>query len=981
MSAITDKWIKLFNNVNNSQELDTFLKNVSGKGLNEWEQLYNDYDESKDLFIEEALEQGEWMLYTPQQRLKTRINWLDLYKPLCYKYVQKIYSIVETKNYISDKQTFIEGIETYFFEICMNISYRTVVLEINDLRRNSKLLGESSEDRYKYYIDTLLRDKEYIVDFYKRYPMLYEVLDQKLKNISFYIQEILNNLEDDIQDIQNYFKVSNLQLSKINFNAGDTHSKGKTVCILNFKDKDIVYKPRNMILDVNLKLFAEEFEKTFGISNTLFIPKTLTKKGYSYVEMIEIQECSTLEDVKIYFENMGKILAFLHLFGAKDYHGENVLASGRFPYLIDNETILHFSENEIINTSIHKMYDFVANSVYSTGILPMTLYSINNNKGMEIGALNSGARRESPYLTHQLSNVGTDEIRIEKVFKEVGSFPSTVRYEGENVSCSNYLPQVQQGFEEIYRIFVDNKSVISKMIKKYFNNCETRYIYRNTNIYVQLLETSHHPELLKNRYDFEMYFLRLCEYGDISNEFDSKMIHDEINQLKNDDVPIFYSDSSNNNISNGVKEYILSLEGESIVEKILNRIKIASTSNLVRQKRIINMSFMGTELFVKNIEPSKRKDLGRELFVKRLLSSRFEHNGEISWLAMLAMDKNYDISPMKYDLYSGTAGILLGINSLKIKELEELFPGVMKYTVNYIKDFSSDITYQNVGAFTGIYGYLYALCVLKESNKDIPLEIETCIFETIFRTKDIVSNLDNLDIIGGISGILGVLLKVNSTFKGNLDILNLTDKLMKLIVQRLLKIYAEEGVWISEDPGYAHGNYGVIVQLYKYSLSLSTDSNIRKMIIQCVQDYLRKEREELNPNKVLKVRKNAKYYSWCNGIVGIVKAKHYLLINGLSDKLLSEEVEYYSRDILINGLNLDNSICHGNVGNLVILDSILPVQTNQFENEIHQESNQYLLEKMTYETDDWGVLTGEMGILMANYKAGRKCLNELLLLN
>ncbi|HFI0955770.1 TPA: type 2 lantipeptide synthetase LanM, partial [Streptococcus suis] len=165
MSAITDKWIKLFNNVNNSQELDTFLKNVSGKGLNEWEQLYNDYDESKNLLIEEALEQCEWILYIPQQRLKTRINWLDLYKPLCYKYVQKIYSIVETKNYISDKQTFIESIEEYFFDICMNISYRTVVLEINDLRRNSKLLGESREDRYKYYIDILLRDKEYIVDF------------------------------------------------------------------------------------------------------------------------------------------------------------------------------------------------------------------------------------------------------------------------------------------------------------------------------------------------------------------------------------------------------------------------------------------------------------------------------------------------------------------------------------------------------------------------------------------------------------------------------------------------------------------------------------------------------------------------------------------------------------------------------------------------------------------------------------------------
>ncbi|MCD0020886.1 DUF4135 domain-containing protein, partial [Streptococcus agalactiae] len=98
-----------------------------------------------------------------------------------------------------------------------------------------------------------------------------------------------------------------------------------------------------------------------------------------------------------------------------------------------------------------------ANSVYSVGILPMTLYSINNDKGMEVGALNSGERRESPYLTHQLANVGTDEIRIEKVFKEVGDFPSTVRYKGKTVSCSEYRECVHQGFETIYKIILNNK--------------------------------------------------------------------------------------------------------------------------------------------------------------------------------------------------------------------------------------------------------------------------------------------------------------------------------------------------------------------------------------------------------------------------------------------------------------------------------------------------------------------------------------------
>ena len=66
---------------------------------------------------------------------------------------------------------------------------------------------------------------------------------------------------------------------------------------------------------------------------------------------------------------------------------------------------------------------------------------------------------------------------------------------------------------------------------KYFENCETRYIYRNTNIYIQFLETSHHPDLLRNKYDFEMYMLRMLEYGNVDNEFDKSMIKDEINQL------------------------------------------------------------------------------------------------------------------------------------------------------------------------------------------------------------------------------------------------------------------------------------------------------------------------------------------------------------------------------------------------------------------------------------------------------------------
>lgn len=982
MSKISEKWQRLFNNINNDLQLDEFLNFVSGENLQRWEEKYIQYEtEGKNYAIRE-LGKIQWESYEPQEKLRSSIHWLDLFKPICFKYLNRLSDFLNGTNYIENKKQFFDDIESTFFEICMNVSYRAVILEINDLRCSSRLIGEDSKKRYDYFINTLLQERSYILEFYNKYPVLYELLDKKLSNIFEYVKQIVTNFELSHSSIETYFNFSNSKLTRIKFNAGDTHSDGKSVCILEFTNKrKLVYKPRNMSVDVNLGLFAKEFADTFKLSNVLFIPKTLSRDNYSFVEFIDEKECESLRDVELYYENMGKLLAFLHVFGAKDYHGENILACQFKPFLIDNETILHFSECEKITSNIQSMYDFVASSVYSVGILPMTLYSVNNDKGMEVGALNSGERRESPYLTHQLANVGTDEIRIEKVFKEVGDFPSTVRYKGNTVSCSEYRQQVHQGFETIYKIILNNKDKVSEIITKYFKDCEIRYIYRNTNIYVQFLETSHHPDLLKNRYDFEMYLLRLFEYGDIDIEFDKTMIEDEINQIRKGDVPIFYTNSISNDIYNGSHSYLYSLEGDSILEKVLNRVSNLSENNLLRQQRIINMAFMGSELFIKNTEVEEKELSLNSSFIEHILSAKFEFNDEISWLNMLAMNKNYEISPMDYNLYNGTSGMLLGLSSISDTRLQSILPAVMKYTSSYVEKYcSGEFPLHKLGAFTGIYGYLYTLCILKEKGMVLFQDEEEQIRKILVSTYKPIQELDNLDIIGGLSGILAVLIKIKKVMIHDTGITYLADSIAKEIVERLIAIYRTQGYWVENDPGYAHGDYGVIAQLFKYSKLLDEGSDLKDIIISCIQGYLNNERSQLETEMVMSLRENAKYYSWCNGIVGIVKVKHYLFINGFSDQSLEKEIQYYSKEILCHHLNFDNSICHGNVGNLVIVSSILG-ETDELVEKIFSESKSYFLDKITFECDDWGVLTGEMGILMANYKTGREMLNDILLLN
>ncbi|HHD9397133.1 TPA: lanthionine synthetase LanC family protein, partial [Streptococcus pneumoniae] len=472
-------------------------------------------------------------------------------------------------------------------------------------------------------------------------------------------------------------------------------------------------------------------------------------------------------------------------------------------------------------------------------------------------------------------------------------------------------------------------------------------------------------------------------YGDVANLFDNVMMKDEVCQLRKGDIPIFYANTSSNEIYNGLGRYICALDGHSIANKVLNRITSLSDDNLLRQKRIINMAFMGSELFSKKFRVSEEHmntETITSKIINRISSAKFEFNNETSWLAMVAMNKSYEIYPMDCSLYSGTSGMILGITSIDDTRLRTLLPGVINYTNNYIKELQGNFPIHQLGAFTGVYGYLYTLCVLREEGTPFVEDIEEIIYETLSSTFRQLRNIDNLDIIGGLAGILGVLIKIQKTMLDSSRVTELTQKLSEGVVQKILEKYKKDGFWIENDPGYAHGNYGIITQLYRYSLSNTCKFDAKTSIISCIKEYLDKERSLLCGKNGFPLRNNAKYYSWYNGIVGIVNAKNYLETNEFPDKFLKTEVQDYSIKILNQDSTLDNSICHGSIGNLVILDSILGYSVD-IENRIATESSSYLLDKETYECDDWGILTGEMGILMANDRKSRTRLNDILLLN
>ena len=50
MSIVSEKWLSLFNNIEDDEQLDEFLKTTSGDSLQDWEEKFLQYEQcGKDL--------------------------------------------------------------------------------------------------------------------------------------------------------------------------------------------------------------------------------------------------------------------------------------------------------------------------------------------------------------------------------------------------------------------------------------------------------------------------------------------------------------------------------------------------------------------------------------------------------------------------------------------------------------------------------------------------------------------------------------------------------------------------------------------------------------------------------------------------------------------------------------------------------------------------------------------------------------------
>lgn len=284
--------------------------------------------------------------------------------------------------------------------------------------------GSASQEEYHFYDTHMLGDIAYVRDICQTYP---ELLRLMLVKIDWTVRElacIAEAVEADEEEIRELFCAGRpfSKVCMITCALSDTHRGGKTVAEVALDNGvRIFYKPRSLQKENEYQRVYEWFGRKLGIET--YCMKKICRKDYGWEERIEHEECDSEEAARRYFYRLGMQLCLCYLVNGSDLHGENIMAKGEFPVIVDMETCsgnrrrggetvgkakekaigeempetermrkVRFTENEQERQNV--LSDFLQDGVSRTGILPIPVWGGPSGEGTLSGS--RSVRASSP---------------------------------------------------------------------------------------------------------------------------------------------------------------------------------------------------------------------------------------------------------------------------------------------------------------------------------------------------------------------------------------------------------------------------------------------------------------------------------------------------------------------------------------------------------------------------------------------------------
>lgn len=865
-----------------------------------------------------------------------------------FKYLNdSLENLLEKYNFILDKLSMRTSLLKQFEKMTDSEFSHFIIDEARlfyEDEKNGTNVISTSEDPLSYFVKKRFHTKGYRLECETYYPHFFELINENINRFLSYIKEVLDNVSFDFNEIKDvYFKkYNNIILEDISLGDGDRHKKGKSVAALKFSKGKIFYKPRNGDLDVAFFRLLSKLSR-FNLNYEFRDLVILNRRDHSYFEEVPYVQTKNNAEFREYYEKLGCLLGILYTLNGTDFHNENIIACGNNPMLIDLESLFH--SNIFINENIYDkgFYDLLKQSdpsVIDIGILPKKIVKNFNNEdiSLEIGGIGGEEVKASPFKYSKL-NIQNSEIIHSRDFglNQVNQNNPVSKFSDKDYEIINEC--LKKGFILFYQTVLQNREEYLSTIEKLFGNLEIRVILRPTYIYSKLLSLSKNIYIIGSEANRDVLFSKLAYERWDQLDF----VKSEYNQLKQNDIPFFVSNTSSLDISDYENNYLGKLSDSTPLNNALNKIKKMTSDDLTNQVSLIDQAInlkrykdvsTGIEFAKKEKDLNLQSMLSTAEGIGEMIVNRAVECSEdtITWVSTVLQGKEeveFGIGPVGNDLYLGNAGISLYLTYLyKKTNNKEFYVAVQKannYNIEFLKQ-EKLYEHGNVGYYNGSSGIIISLAV---SNLHIPIpNFNDVVTVSLERMRRLFDECQSFDILTGTAGLISSMLCLEKLYPGKYT--NQVKELLLLSYNHLFRNAVIDGdiaYWKTSNTkaytGYAHGNAGIISalsclaeveeELFGFKL---VDRNFASKILTYIDNNFDKQQGlwETIPGT------NRYSKGWCHGPQGQLIAQTNVKL-GLPE--LSKNDEFF-KDIIEKiknvGFGNNSTICHGDLGSLKAIE-------------------------------------------------------------
>jgi len=871
-------------------------------------------------------------------------------------------------------------------------------------------------DTTKFYrlFSEQLKNPYYITSILDKYPVLQSTINSlEEKYIRNHIK-LISRYHNDYKDIEKKLNQNPGNILSISANLGDTHRGGNSVAKVQCENIVIMYKPRSLQVDCLYETITDYFNQSSSLK--IKTVKTINKELYGWQEYIDQQELSKIEDARKYFKRLGIHLGFIYMFHGSDFHYENIMAHGSSPVLVDLETlfqpVLDFNGNNDPEEKSERLIDKINQTVYKSLVLNHRTYPEDNSLNNYYGLSNIEGQQ---YPEERVLHKGTDHMTVRTVITEMSKGTNLPILNNEVVDIIGYEDAFMCGFEEVYKFFLNNQHHIIRTINS-FPDFPVRLVLRPTYVYTNYLQSLRHPKYQKA---FEERDRILSFFNDSYKAFQAfqTIIPNEIADLQNNDVPYFYTFFKQADLYSKEERINCQIVQESPLLEVINRISNLSAVELRHQLQLINMSLTSTFYNMNRYTPHEFSNYNERTTAKNLdefisaeteniYDQRLETKDNIQWISLSA-NLNGDIvaGPVSYGLYDGIAGIAYYLAAYSQEQKDDLlYYGVQRINDSLKKSLHTSILKDNLSAYYGISSYSYYVEKLRAMGMIDSYEANKVYMDFCSKIAEQLNDTVSMDFVGGLAGTLKVLTLLYRNHRSP-KIWGTANQVYSKLISKLEADDDDTVYWYSDSykntvlAGFSHGLTGICYALSEYSTI--TSENTRREIADIITRALSYEDKLYDPkeqNWKDNREDNTNSFSlpfWCHGAAGIllgrVKIKqnlgHLCFVNYIPEALATT---------LNNGNNhtQGNSLCHGTMGNLDILQEVIEASSLQpYRREIEQTISKWIKEYWeSMNTEGWknginkdfssaGLMLGRTGQLYTLLRLRNTSLPSLLLLD